>query len=146
MLHALGSHGGEVMRAIDDTGLSFIQVKALMALAGQEEEQRSSVKLLAERLGVSVPSASRAVDDLFKRGLATRAEDPNDRRVRRVSLTAAGRELSDQVMAARVAGLERFVATLSATERRKLDSALEALLKREEIAELHRSHGRRQRR
>ncbi len=146
ILHALGSSGGEVMRAIDETRLSLVQFKALMALAGHEDEERSSVKLLAERLGVSVPSASRAVDDLVKRDLASRAEDPEDRRVRRVSLTAAGRELTDHVMAARVAGLERFVTTLSAPERRRLDAALEVLLKRDEIAELRRSHARRLRR
>jgi DNA-binding MarR family transcriptional regulator len=146
MLHALGSDGGAVMRAIDETGLGLVQFKALITLAGHEEEQDAPVKLVAEQLGVSVPSASRAVDELVRRGLASRDEDPDDRRVRRVSLTAAGRELSEQVMAARVAGLERFVATLSAAERHKLDAALEVLLKREEIGDLYRSHGRRLRR
>jgi len=145
MLHALGSDGGAVMRAIDETGLNVIQFKALIRLSRADEGQ-SSVKSVAEQLGVSVPSASRAIDDLVKRGLASRVEDPDDRRVRRVSLTAVGRELSDQVTAARVAGLERFVTTLSATERRKLDAALEVLLKREEISDLYRSHGRRVRR
>lgn len=140
MLYALGSDGGAVMRAIDDTGLGLIQFKALIRLAGHDEEGHSSVKQVAEELGVSLPSASRAVDDLVKRGLASRDEDPDDRRVRRVSLTAAGRDLSDQVMAARVAGLERFVATLNATERRKLDAALEVLLKRDELDELRRAH------
>ena len=146
MLHALGSDGGAVIRAIDETGLGLIQFKALIRLARDDEEGHFSIKLVAEQLGVSVPSASRAVDDLVKRGLATRDEDPDDRRVRRVSLTADGRKLSDQVIAARVAGLERFVATLSAAERRKLDSALDVLLKREEIADLYRAHERKLRR
>jgi DNA-binding MarR family transcriptional regulator len=146
MLYALGSDGGAVMRAIDETGLGLIQFKTLIALAGHDEEEHASVKLVAEGLGVSVPSASRAIDELVKRDLVCRDEDPNDRRVRRVSLTAAGRELSDQVMAARVGGLERFVATLSAAERRKLDAALEVLLKREEIADVYRTHGSRLRR
>jgi DNA-binding MarR family transcriptional regulator len=146
MLHALGSDGGAVMRAIDDTGLGLIQFKALITLASGDEEGHASVNEVAEALGVSLPSASRAVDDLVKRGLATRDEDPDDRRVRRVSLTAAGRELSDQVTAARVAGLERFVATLGVEERRKLGAALEVLLRRDEIADLHRSHARRLRR
>jgi DNA-binding MarR family transcriptional regulator len=146
MLHALGTDSGAVMKAIDRTGLNLIQFKTLIALAGHEGDDPSSVKLLAERVGVSVPSASRAVDDLVKRRLATRVEDPDDRRVRRVSLTATGRALSNEVISARVAGLERFIATLSATERRKLDAALEVLLKREEIADLYRSHGRKLRR
>jgi DNA-binding MarR family transcriptional regulator len=145
MLHALGTDSGAVMRAIDHSGLGLLQFKTLIDLAGHEEDH-SSVKLVAERLGVSLPSASRAVDDLVKRNLATRVEDPDDRRMKRVSLTAAGRKLSDEVVSARVAGLERFVATLNATERRKLGAALDVLLKREEIAELSRSHGKRLRR
>jgi len=146
MLHTLGAGGGAVMRAIDDTGLNFIQVKALVTLASDEGEEHSSVKHVAEALGVSVPSASRAVDDLVKRGLASRVEDPDDRRLRRITLTVSGSEVADQVMAARVAGLERFAATLTATERRKLDAALDVLLKREEIADIYRSHARRVRR
>jgi DNA-binding MarR family transcriptional regulator len=134
------------MRAIDETGLSFIQFKALTTVAVGQDEEQCSVKLVAERLGVSVPSASRAVDDLVKRGLVRRVEDPDDRRVRRVSVSPAGRELTGQIFAARVEGLERFVATLSPAERRKLDVALEVLLKREEIDELYRSHARRVRR
>jgi DNA-binding MarR family transcriptional regulator len=146
MLHTLRSGGGAAMGAIDDTGLSFIQVKALVSLASDEGGEHSSVKDVAGGLGVSVPSASRAVDDLVKRGLATRVEDPDDRRLRRISLTAAGSELTDQVMAARVAGLERFAETLTSAERRKLDAALDVLLKREEIADIYRSHARRVRR
>ncbi len=143
MLHALGSDGGAVMRAIDETGLGMIPFKALAALARTDADGEASVKLVAEELGVSVPSASRAVDDLVKRGLASRTEDPEDRRVRRVALTAAGRKLGDRVMEARVAGLESFVATLTPAERRKLDSALEVLLEREELDELYRTHGSR---
>ena len=144
MLHCLSTGGsGEFMRAIDESGLSFVQMKALLTVAEDDAEEASPVKLIAERLGVSVPSTSRAVDVLVKRGLVTRVEDEQDRRLRRVSLTSSGRELSDRIMAARVAGLERFVAGLSAEERRKLDGAIAALLEREEIADVHSSYARR---
>ncbi|MGZ5313077.1 MAG: MarR family winged helix-turn-helix transcriptional regulator [Solirubrobacterales bacterium] len=144
MLHCLNTGGsGEFMRAIDESGLSFIQMKALLTVAGDDAEDASPVKLIAERLDVSLPSASRAVDALVKRKLATRVEDDADRRVRRVSLTAAGRELADRIMAARIAGLERFVGGLSAEERRKLDAAIAALLEREEIADVYTSYSRR---
>ncbi len=144
ILHVLGSEGGSVMRAIEETGLTFVQMKALFALASADSDgEPLSVKALAERLGVSLPSASRATDDLFKRELVTREEDSEDRRVKRVSLTAAGRRIADTVLAARLRGLERFAAGLSATERRKLDAALEVLLEREEIAVLYRTNARR---
>jgi hypothetical protein len=57
-----------------------------------------------------------------------------------VALTDAGHELVDEVMAARVAGLEQFAATLSVTERRKLEAAVEVMFKRDEIADVYRSH------
>ena len=145
MLHCMSAGGNaEFMRAIDESGLSFIQMKALIAAGGDEaSDEASPVKLIAERLGVSLPSTSRAIDALVKRKLATRVEDEADRRVRRVSLTPAGREIADRMMAARVAGLERFAAGLNAEERRKLDAALDALLERDEIADVHSSYARR---
>src|SRR4051812_28837914 len=128
MLCSFGTDGGSVIRAIDETGLSFTQMKALVSIAGHDETDPWTVKDVSERLGISLASASRAVEGLVKRELATRVEDAHDRRVRRVSLTAAGQAIADELMAARLAGLERFVETLGADERRKLDAALEVLL------------------
>jgi DNA-binding MarR family transcriptional regulator len=142
-LHVMSSDGGATFRVIDESGLSFIQVKAVLELATRGDEQDLNVKLIAERLGISVPSASRGVDGLVKGGFAVRVEDPDDRRVRRISLTEAGQELADRVMSARVSGLEGFVAGLSAAERRKLEAALEVLHEREEFAEINRAYARR---
>jgi DNA-binding MarR family transcriptional regulator len=143
MLCSFGSDGGSVMRAIDDTGLGFTQMKALVNLSGQADEEPTTVKDLGEELGLSLASASRAVDGLVRRRLATRVEDPDDRRVRRVSLTSAGEAIADELMAARLAGLERFVDTLSADERRKLEAALEVLMERDDISNLYRKHRKR---
>jgi DNA-binding MarR family transcriptional regulator len=145
MLCTFGSDGGSVIRAIDESGLGFTQMKALVALAGPADDEPATVKQVAGELGISLASASRAVDGLVRRALATRLEDPDDRRVRRVSLTADGQEVADELMAARLAGLERFVETLSAEERRKLDGALNVLLEREDVAEIYRTHRRRTR-
>lgn len=48
---------------------------------------------LSARLSVSAPTASGLVDRLAAKGLVARVEDPSDRRVRRIELTATGREL-----------------------------------------------------
>jgi len=145
MMCTLSSDGGGVMKAIDDSGLNFSQMKALVTLAGREDAEPATVKDVAERLGISLASASRAVDTLVRRELATRVEDPDDRRVRRVSLTAEGQGVADELIAARLVGLERFVASLSPLERRRLESALDLLLQREDIAEAYRAHRRRAR-
>jgi DNA-binding MarR family transcriptional regulator len=78
---------------------------------------------------------SRAVDALVKKKLVTRLEDPSDRRVRRVAITAKGKQLVDTLLVVRQAGLEAFAATLSAAQRRKLDAAIDALMDRPDIAE-----------
>ena len=145
MMCTLSSEGGAVIQAIDDSGLNFSQMKVLVALAGHEDAESATVKQVSGRLGLSLASASRAVDVLVKRNLATRAEDAEDRRIRRVSLTTEGQGVADELMAARMAGLEAFVASLSSVERRKLEAALDVLLQRQDIADAYRTHRRRAR-
>ncbi len=143
LVHMMSFGGARaIVSALDCTGLTFVQMKALVTV-GADSDEETSVKYVAKSLGVSLPSASRAVDGLVKKELATRIEDPEDRRVRLISLTDGGQRLVDEIVASRVEGLERFVAELSPAERRKLDGALELLLEREELAELYNAHAKR---
>jgi DNA-binding MarR family transcriptional regulator len=130
---------GNQLRVIEETGLSMTQVKALLELGGLGHRATHSwhVSDLAELFGVSVPSMSRALDGLVKAKMATRVEDPDDRRVRRVKITAKGKELVDRLVTVRQAGIEAFVATLTASQRRKLDAAVESLMDREDIAQTY---------
>ena len=126
---------GNVLRVIEESGLSTTQCKALLELGGLgEEAPPRQVSDLAETFGVSVPSMSRAVDGLVKKRLATRVEDSEDRRVRRIAITAKGKQLVDTLLVVRQAGMEAFAESLSAAQRRKLDSAIDALMDREDIA------------
>jgi len=135
-LYDRGSH----LRAIEETGLTMTQTKVLLELGGLGPcaAEAWQVSDLAEQFGVSVPSMSRAVDALVKEGLATRLEDPEDRRVRRVGITAAGRELVERLAAIKQTGMTSFAATLTAEQRRKLDAAVDALMDREDIAQTYR--------
>lgn len=143
LVHVMSYGGaGGVIRALDRTGLSFVQMKTLVTIGGAGSDD-VSVNQVADLLGVSLPSASRAVEGLVKKGLATRVEDPVDRRVRRLSLTDDGQALVDEIVVSRLEGLERFIGELSAAERSKLDAALELLLEREELQKIYRSHGTR---
>jgi MarR family transcriptional regulator for hemolysin len=126
---------GNMLRVIEESGLSMTQSKALLELGGLgEETEARQVGDLAETLGVSVPSMSRAIDGLVKKRLATRVEDAEDRRVKRVAITARGKQLVDTLLVVRQAGIEAFAASLTAAQRRKLDAAIEALMDREDIA------------
>jgi DNA-binding MarR family transcriptional regulator len=138
MRHVFLYDRGNQLRVIEESGLSMTQCKALLELGGLGEEVRPhQVGDLADRFGVSVPSMSRAVDSLVKGKLATRLEDPDDRRVRRVAITARGKELVDTLLVVRQAGLETFAESLSADQRRKLDAAVDSLMDREDIAKTY---------
>jgi DNA-binding MarR family transcriptional regulator len=145
LLRCMGGASSEVFRVIDESGLTFSQMKVLVELDSPDEDART-VTALSDELGISPASASRAADGLVRKKLVTRLEDPDDRRVRRLALTSGGRRLADQIISARLAGLEDFSASLGTDERRKLEAALDVLLKRPEIAEIYRTYERKVRR
>ncbi|MGA8217576.1 MAG: MarR family winged helix-turn-helix transcriptional regulator [Solirubrobacterales bacterium] len=142
VVRCMGPRGNEVFRVIDESGLTFGQMKVLVELETPDEDART-VTALSEELGISTASASRAADGLVRKKLATRVEDSNDRRVRRLALTAKGHRLAGRIISARLATLEEFTGSLEPDEREKLESALDALLKRPEIAEIYRTNKRR---
>jgi DNA-binding MarR family transcriptional regulator len=144
ILRCMGPRGGEVLRVIDESGLTFAQMKVLVEL--QTPEEAHTVTSLADHIGISVASASRAADGMFRKKLVTRVEDPDDRRVKRLALTAKGRRLADRIISARLASLEEFTGSLEADERRKLESALDALMERPEVAEIYANYERKVRR
>jgi DNA-binding MarR family transcriptional regulator len=144
IMRCMGPQGGEVMRVIDESGLTFAQMKTIVNLQAPDAE--ATVSALTEQLGISAASASRAADGLVRKKLVSRVEDADDRRVKRLALTAKGRRLADRIISARLAGLEEFTSSLEADERRKLESALDALMKRPEIAEIYANYERRVRR
>jgi DNA-binding MarR family transcriptional regulator len=119
--------------AIAELDLSFTQIKALCALEG--DGAGSSVKTLADSLGVSLPAMSRAVDGLYERGMVGREEDREDRRVKRVRLTPAGRRVPEALNESRLSALAELIDSLAEDEARALQGALALILEgREDIA------------
>jgi DNA-binding MarR family transcriptional regulator len=122
----------DLFEAVGALELSLTQIKLLHHL---EQANRSlTIKDVAELVAISLPAASRAVDDLVRRQMVERHEDIADRRMKRMTLTERGRSAIRQLNAARLTGLEQFAQTLSSTERGRLCSALAKLLERPDIA------------
>jgi DNA-binding MarR family transcriptional regulator len=117
---------------VDDLGLSLSQIKCLQLL--DDADRPLSLKAIGDRLGLSLPAASRAVDGLVKRHFVTRQEDPLDRRRKRVLVTEKGRRTFEELMALRVAGLRDFLERLAPGEREALADGLRPLACRPEIA------------
>ncbi len=122
----------DVFEAVGALELTITQIKVLHHL--EHTVAPLSVKEAAELVSLSLPAASRAVDDLVRRGFVQRTEDLLDRRMKRVSITDQGLAAIRQINAARLSGLEQFGETLTAPERTKLLAALSKLLQRREIA------------
>jgi DNA-binding MarR family transcriptional regulator len=130
--YLLHGHGGEYVRAVGELELSLTQLRALHVLTYEVEQ--TSLKDLADRLGLSLPAVSRSIEGLVQRGLVTRDEDALDRRMKQVRATAEAPELLERLTELRLAGIDRFVETLAPRERTRLAAALAPIAERDEIA------------
>lgn len=79
---------------------------------------------LAERLRIAPRSATEVVDHLERRGLVERMPDPKDRRAVIVVATPAGKELHEEVQAARRELSDAYFAELSSDEQAELAALL----------------------
>ncbi|MFI6908683.1 MarR family winged helix-turn-helix transcriptional regulator [Nonomuraea sp. NPDC050394] len=77
-----------------DSNLTLRQLKVVMIVSFHGS---ASGQDLAHNLGVGLGTVTGIVDRLVAHGLVSRYEDPHDRRVRRIRLTEAGRELIEQI-------------------------------------------------
>jgi DNA-binding MarR family transcriptional regulator len=93
-----------------------LQVVLLLSTQGSASGQE-----LAHDLGVSLGTVTGIVDRLVAQGMASRHEDPNDRRVRRVALTDAGAQLVDQINEAGIEHFRRIVEHLDNDTLRAVD-------------------------
>jgi DNA-binding MarR family transcriptional regulator len=82
---------------------------------------------LAERMGITAPTASRAVDGLVDLGLVERLPDPADRRAVRIDLTSSGRTDVEGRKARAAAALQPAAGALSAQDRAQLAVLLRRL-------------------
>ena len=82
--------------ALAELGLGFAQAHALRML---DPDEPIAMSALAERLFCDASNVTGLVDRLEARGLVERRSSEHDRRVKALTLTAAGVALRDQVLA-----------------------------------------------
>ena len=132
VVHLHKNCNSDLFEAVGAVELSLTQIKLLHHL--EDVPHELTLKEGAELVHVSLPAASRMVDDLVRRGFVERNEDVEDRRMKRVRLTDSGRSVIRRLNAARLSGLEEFALGLTGEERTALAHALECLLARPEVA------------
>ncbi len=109
----MDSRGDWRRRVALATGLPFGRTRALRRL----HDGPLALHELAEAMTVDAPAATVAVNNLEARGLVVRQPHPTNRRVKLVSLTAAGREVVARERAI-VEHAPAALANLSAAESR----------------------------
>lgn len=107
--------------ATADEELTVPQLRVLVILTALT---RASLSEVADDLGVNPSNASRTCDQLVRRGLVDRAEDPEDRRRLVLTLSPAGRRLLQEVMDRRRELLAVVVAAMSPEAQAELVAAM----------------------
>lgn len=82
---------------------------------------------LADQLGRSMSVTSRLVDQMVKRGWVDRAEDRDDRRAKRLGITAAGRTFLRDFEAVRAQAQREVMTYLTDDEQRQVSQAMALL-------------------
>jgi DNA-binding MarR family transcriptional regulator len=121
VLHAIYEPALSNWLALD---LTMAQLKALLALTGGEPV---TIGALGQTLGIQLPAASHAAENLVRLELARRYEDPDDRRRTFVQLTPRGQELVEQLREGRRGQFHAWLAELSDDDLAALLRGLQAI-------------------
>lgn len=102
------------MDELKDWNLTPVQYAALNAAARMPDIEQGA---LARAIGFDTSTTGGVVDRLERQGLLVRKQSPQDRRVRLLATTAAGRALLDEVQPGVATVQERILAPLPVEER-----------------------------
>lgn len=109
----------------DAHGLTPVQYAAMQAVANAPG---SDQRTLASTVGFDTSTIGGVIDRLEARGLIVRGASPNDRRVRLLTLTAAGRALLEAAVPAMLQAQERILQPLPKKDRAEFMRMLQVLV------------------
>jgi MarR family 2-MHQ and catechol resistance regulon transcriptional repressor len=112
---------------LQETGIDDTDFRILEALLNKGP---LPVNTIGPKVFLTPGSISTAVDRLVERGLVSRVESPEDRRVRIVSLTPKGKELIAPIFRKHATEIRRVFADASQKELRTLETILKKIGKR----------------
>jgi len=112
-------YSGLEQTGIDDTDFRILEVLL--------NKGPLPVNTIGPKVNLTPGSISTAVDRLVERGLVSRVESPEDRRVRVVSLTPKGKELIAPIFRKHAAEIRRVFAAARPKELRALEATLKKI-------------------
>ncbi|MGD6805372.1 MAG: MarR family winged helix-turn-helix transcriptional regulator [Candidatus Bathyarchaeia archaeon] len=104
-----------------------LSVPQFRALAFVHRNAGVSLTEVADHMGLTLPTMSKMVDDLFKKGLMQREEQPADRRRLRLVATPLGVTIMETSRQGTLAYLSRQFSTISAVDRSVIVEAMKTL-------------------
>ena len=116
----------DAMDALVDLDVSFSQARTVFALA--HVGVPLPISEIAHRLGLSQAAAGRNVDQLVKLGITERHENPEDRRVKLISLSPRGLAIADAHIEQKRRAVRTVTERLPAEDCRRLTEALQPIL------------------
>src|ERR1700758_583052 len=114
---------------LEETGIDETDFRILEVLLNKGP---LPVNTIGPKVNLTPGSISTAVDRLVERGLVSRVESPEDRRIRVVSLTAKGKELIAPIFRKHATEIKNIFANASPKELRSLEATLKKIGKRAE--------------
>jgi len=124
-LLALASAHAVITRSLEVAGLSFAELRLLLAISAGDSGCRPTE--LAHDLYLSPSGVTRALLPLEKRGIVQRERDPGDGRASHVFLTKAGREVVDEAVKAAGERGAKLFRRLSVGQTKQLQRLLEEI-------------------
>lgn len=100
---------GDTLAIMSEQGLTMPQMVALYVMQAAGPVPNT---VIVEELRISPSTASHLVDQLVRKGLVNRTEDPHDRRQKRLAITAEGRALLERLGRERTLEFTRAAASL----------------------------------
>jgi DNA-binding MarR family transcriptional regulator len=120
------------IRYARESGLSLSQLGVLFHL---NNRGCSGVTDLGDYLGVTSAAASQLLDRLVAQELILRSEDPNDRRVKQITLTDKGCQILKEGVQVRSGWVDALENNLTDLEKEQAIRALKTLIKKVEQLE-----------
>jgi|SRR5579863_1256804 len=129
MMKAMQAITRYALANLEETGLGFSDFAVLEVLL---HKGPLPVNVIGPKVNLTPGSISVAVDRLVAKGLVSRAESTEDRRVRLVALTSRGKSVITPIFRAHAATMEEVFSGLSPDEMRQLEQQLKRVGKHAE--------------
>jgi DNA-binding MarR family transcriptional regulator len=113
---------GDALCVMAESGLTMPQIVTMKIL---DHGGPQGIGFIGERLSLTPSTVSHLVDQLVKKGFVDRTEDPDDRRQKRLAITATGTTLLRRLTDSRVTEIARVLGSLDGDTRNAMAGAVE---------------------